>query len=738
MWNNAMKKTRWIPLAAAVVVLALSIAYAAREAKTRGPEMSEDERIARMRYDKATELLAIREYDRGVKMLESVVKQFPDTQVRNKAYLALGKHFAERHQYPKAVDYFRPLWRLKKTGEKLDSEMREVYLEAMYLTGVSYFNIRQYSAAFPVLRKITSGYPNTVWANQAYYYIGLCHFSQSNWSKAIRALSLVGTFVDPDSPTTKYVEAGHRFYVKIADADLPILHRMGEETTITIETSRGDKETVKISPLSLDRAMFIGWVPTEIGQAVKGDGKLQVIGGDEITATYLDNNTRSGQKDVPRVKKTTVVSTGAVNFTMGTFESGVDAAFLGQPLFIRLRDADLDTDAKRQKTFVKLISRYRITEDAIREGDVTEDLEYRKEDQYKIRDEVMVELTELGEGETVHTGVFGGKVTIAPVTKDEVVDRSDDVLSCQLNDEVIVSYEDRLHIGGEAPRIATAKTTVIDSMGGEPRAMQSMVADPVLRAKKNAVEATAYLELARIFKAMGLMDGAKTKSNEGLARVEEIIRIQAPIPASLKEEAFKLKWELHVAQDDYPAAIATCQLFSQLYPDSPFVDSALMGIGQAKMENKDYGEAIKVFEQILQLEQSQVKAEAQYNIAQCLETSQGENAEPAIRAYRDCAKRYPDSEFAGKSLAKLVDYYITTKDYKQADDMLDQIFQDYPDAQFLDQMLMKWTVVAFRNGNYPKAKEKCSQLVFEYPTSKYAPTAKKWLETINEYLKGQE
>jgi TolA-binding protein len=724
-------------LAVAVVALALSIAYAAREAKTR-EAVSEDERIARMRLDKAEELLAIREYDRGVKMLESVVKQFPDTKARNKAYLSLGKHFLDRHQYPKAIDYFRPLWRLKRHGEKLDAETREVFLEAMYLTGVSYFNIRQYSAAFPVLRKITSGFPNTVWANQAYYYIGLCHFAQSNWSKAIRALSLVGTFVDPDSPTTKYVEAGHRFYVKIADADLPILHRMGEETTIKVETSRGDVETVKINPLSLDRAMFIGWVPTEIGEPKKGDNKLQVIGGDEIITTYLDDNTRSGKKDVPRVKTTAVVSTGSVSFTMGTFEQGVDAAFLGQPLFIRLEDADLDTDGQPQKAHVKVISRYRVSEDAIREGDVTENLEYRQEEQYKIRDEVILELTELGEGKPLHTGKFGGKVTIAPLVKGEVVDRADDKLSCELNDEVIVTYEDRLHIGGEAPRIAKAKTTVIDGMGGEPRAMQSVVSDPVLRAKKHAVEATAYLELARIFKAMGLIEGAKSKSNEGLARVEDIIRIEAPIPASLKEEAFKLKWELHVAQDDYAAAIATCQLFSQLYPESPFVDSALMGIGEAKMKNKEYGEAIKVFQQIIELEQSQVKAEAQYNIAQCLETQQGENAEPAIRAYRDCAKRYPDSEFAGKSLAKLVDYYITTKDYKQADDMLDQIFQDYPDAQFLDQMLMKWTVVAFRNGNYPKAKDKCSQLIFEYPTSKYAPTAKKWLKTINEYLKGQE
>ena len=34
-------------------------------------------------------------------------------------------------------------------------------------------------------------YPNTIWANQAYYYIGMCHFQRRSWSNAIEALNLV-------------------------------------------------------------------------------------------------------------------------------------------------------------------------------------------------------------------------------------------------------------------------------------------------------------------------------------------------------------------------------------------------------------------------------------------------------------------------------------------------------------------------------------------------------------------
>jgi len=732
-----MKKKHWITLTGTLVLaIGLSIAYAAREAKQR-PAMSEDERIARMRFDKAMELMAIREQDRAVKMLENIIEQFPDTQVRNKAYLEIGKHYLDRFQYKKAVDNFRPLWRLKRSGEELKGETLDVYLEGTYLTGVAYFHIRKYSSAFPVLRKITSGYPNTVWANQAYYYIGMCHFAQENWKKAIRALSLVGTFVDPDSPTTQYVEAGHRFYVKVADADLPILHKLGQQTTIELTTVNGDREVVPCEPLSLDKGIFIASVSTEIGPPKKGDGLLQVIGGDEISTLYLDDNTRGGEKDVPRKKVTKIVSSAAVNFTLGTFESTAPAAFLGQPLFVTVRDVDLDTSGDAQEAYVKIVSRYRVEERDIDESAVGEDLTYREADQYRIRDEVSLKLSELGEA-PVHTGKFGGKARIVGFSKDDVLDRTDDTLSCAVGDEVIATYEDRLHIGGEAPRMVQAKTTVIGELVSEPVATQPVVSDPVLRSKKNAVEATAYLELARIFKAMGLLDGAKTKADEGLARVEEIIRVQAPIPASLKEEAFKLKWELHVAQDDYQAAIATCRLFSQLYPESPFVDQALMGIGQAKVSNKEYGEAIKVFDQILQLEQSLSKAEAQYNIALCLEEIHGANSEKAIQAYRDCAKRYPDSQYAGSSLANLVDYYIATKDYKQADDMLDQVFQDYPDAQFLDQMLLKWTLLAFRSSDYDKAHEKCSQLIFEYPTSKWATKAQSWLKEIEKYRKGSE
>jgi TolA-binding protein len=234
---------------------------------------------------------------------------------------------------------------------------------------------------------------------------------------------------------------------------------------------------------------------------------------------------------------------------------------------------------------------------------------------------------------------------------------------------------------------------------------------------------------------MGLLAGAKEKGKEGLERVEFVVRTQVPIPSELKQEAFKLKWELHIVGDDFQSAMGTCQLFNRLYPDSPFVDEALMGIASIRMENKEYHEAIQVFQQVLALPRSERKAEAQFRIAEATEVNTKSGSEAAVQQYKQCAERYPESPFAGASLAKLVDYHIEQKDYNQANTILEQVFQDYPDASFLDSMLLKWVLVAYRSGDYERAYEKCSQLLFEYPESPYAEKARQIMPKIEPKLK---
>jgi TolA-binding protein len=697
---------------------------------------------------KGQELLDAGEHDRGTKILETIVEQYPADPIRFRAYLALGKHALARSQQMDAINFLRNLKALEQPGKEMDDETKDLFLESLYLQGMAYFQTRQYAQAFPLLRRITTDFPNTVWANQSYYYIGMCHFAQGNWNKAIEALGLVGTFVNEAGDELEFAEAGRRFYVKIQDTDLPVLEKLGEEVKVTIASASGDTVTVPLVPLPGDGMASLGSVATALGTPVPDDDVLQVIGGDTIRTSYTDGNTREGQKDVPRSREVKVVGTAAVAFSRGDFESPAVAAFPGQPVFVTLSDADLDVSPAADTAQVRVLSRFKEEESdddgAAATGVDLEKLLQSEADRWRTRDEITVPLTEFTEaaGTAVHSGRFRGQFDLARFVEDQPVDRADPLLAVAIGDEIVASIVDERHIGGTAPRTASATLTVASEIDSKPRAVQYEVGDPVVAAKKGLVEAEAFLELGRIFKSMGLSKGAGEKVAEGLSRIEPIIRQAGAVPPAITEEAFRTKWDLHITAGDYEAAIRTCELFNKLYPESPFVDRALMQIGQIKQERKKPQEAIAVYRRILGLKTSQIKAEAQYRIAQALEnetTADGKKvvgaAERAIVEYKNCAERYPDSPFAGESLGKLIDYHIENKDYTAANDLLDQVFRDYPDAQFLDQMLLKWVMVAFRMGDVSKAHEKCTQLIFEYPASAYAERGRAILPKIEQRLK---
>lgn len=687
------------------------------------------------------ELLEAGEEDRGTKMLQTVIEQYPKSPIRFQAYLSLGKYYLDAHKQAEAIDYLRNLRRLETGKKKLTGTEREQYLEGLYLTGLAHYQLRQYGAAFAALRRITTDFPDTVWANQAYYYIGMSHFAQSHWNKAIEALSVVGTFIDADSPTLAYAEAGHRFHVKISDGDLPVLDRMGKKVQVTVETTSGDKETLVCKPMSSQSDVFVASILTATGAVKTGDDKLQVIGGDKIVVTYMDDNTKEGKKDVLRKKTVEVVSTGGVTFTLGTYKSLAPAAYLGQPLFVRLWDLDLDKTAARDAATIRITSLHKPQEAEAEETgppatvDLEKLLKEGQEEELVVRDEVKVTLGETGEL-PVRTGTFLGSVEVKRQAAGKPIDKTDQILVADIGDEIIATYVDDCHILGKSPVAITAKLVVAGEIDSAPRAAQDVVPDPLIKARKDLVEAEAYLELARIFKGMGLTDGAKGKAAEGLTRVESVIRTRTGVPTKLKQQAFQLKWELHRAEDDFNKAMGTCRTFNRLYPESPLVDQALMGIGEALLDQKEYAEAIKVLRQISRMPNSHAKAKAQFLIAQVVERT--DEADKAIREYMLCAQKYPDSEYAGDSLAKVVDYHYKSRAYSTADDLLAQIFVDYQDEDFLDTMLLKWVLVAYQMGDYRKAHEKCQQLISEYPGSTQTAKAVQLLPRIEKMVQKSE
>ena len=113
--------------------------------------------------------------------------------------------------------------------------------------------------------------------NEAYYYIGLGHFKQGHYGRAIAALEKVGTAVGDKDRNAEKLEAGKRFFVKIEDADLAILEK-GETVKVKLRTTLGDEEEVECAPIGRNVRVVLGSIQTALGKPRKGNGILEVTG----------------------------------------------------------------------------------------------------------------------------------------------------------------------------------------------------------------------------------------------------------------------------------------------------------------------------------------------------------------------------------------------------------------------------------------------------------------------------
>lgn len=684
---------------------------------------------------KGRALLEERQEERGIKIIAAVPLTFPKSPVRFKAVLLMANHYIGKNDFQLAI---------KTLGTVLDSKEAgpDELAEALYRVGIAYYGLADYNRALTTLRRVTESYPWSIFANESYYYIGLCHFKMNRWRKAVDALKLVGTSVPPNTKSQNKIEGGQRFFVKINDKDLRML--MLDRKTLNVKittTGAGDTEIIPMSIFDAEGEYYFGSIKTDLGLAKANDGVLQFVGGDTITVEYVDANTQEGQTGVPLGAKSRVVSTAAAGFMDGALREYVYGVIAGQPTFLRVKDFDADTSNEKDQVRVRLYTQYRPAPDeetAPRAGGDAEP-------EWIVRDSLEFQLSETGP----HTGFFAGQLTIGETSPSNEVNKADAKLEACDKDVICLEYVDGEHIGGGTndSRTIVAKAEFVAGQIQDVYIAHREISAEDMRAKKNHIEAKFYLRLAEIFRDVGLQTRAIDKAEVGLDKVNDILRraLKVSINQDLIEDTYRIKWELQLVKGDLGGAIQTCQTLMALYPNSALADVALMQIAKARLEAKQPKEAIQILNGILRLKASnEIKAEVQFLLGSILENeaiartakqgggqSKTQAMGPAIEAFRVCAEKYPQSTFAGQALGKVIDYYIETKEYDRCQELLQQVFTDYPDASFLDEMLLKWGLVLARKGVYQEARLKLQQLLSEYPNSASAGKATKLMEMIN-------
>ncbi|MCE9567708.1 MAG: tetratricopeptide repeat protein [Planctomycetes bacterium] len=775
-----------------------------KEKDKGGPERGSivEDRTARKLLEAGDARLEAGEPAKAIEVWQSVIERYPRSKVRFDAFLKLGNHLLTKERaFDRARTYFE-----SASGE--DNPNEEQRAEATLKTGVCYFEGRNYGKTFKYMRDVIEKYPVSPQVNQAYYYIGLGHFQQGHYSRAITALERVGTALPPPEigpdgkpkSTAELLEANKRLFIRIEDADLAALE-VGKTVPVKVESTSGDVETVECVAIGRNVRVVVGTIPTALGKADPGNGRLELRGNDVVKITYRDMHTAAGAKENLVVKNIPVVGTATAAITDGAYAETLQGVVLGRGVHLQVVDADFDlTDGADILKGTVEVYREKTPEEIAAEagpGGVAPmppagtKPDPNKLDRFKKIDKVDVVLTEAkiiriapentplilipveepkkdgepGKDEpkkeepkkeepkkeepkkedvkppeppkddgTIHSGTFRAVVALE---KSETPNLTDQILQAQPNDLIVFTYIDAKNSTGES-RTVVFKARVVEGSLGSVRVSQTQISDQELRVKTQLKTASALTNIGNRYKEFGLKQHADTKYQQAMTMCEEISTEAQKLGGRTLEETYVQLWKIYFEMDKLDLAAAMSQRLQRDFPNSEFVDAALLSLATVARKQNQFQRAIGIYTSVLRLEKSPLRGEAQFGIAECYEEMakavEGQQSaqlyDQSFQEYKKVFDQFPDSGRVGEAVAKMANYYYVQKDYARAIDVFETVLRTHPDAKFLDVILFNYGRCLYRLDKKADARKQFDQMIADFPESPLAPDAKKISEAL--------
>jgi len=762
-----------------------------------------EDRKARKLLEAGDARMEADEKQKALEIWQTVLDQFPRSKVRFDAHMRIGEHLlTAKGAYDEARKHFEAVSEESNT----DDSMRA---KGTLKQGVCFYEARIYGKCFKVLRKVIEEFPASEEVNRAYYYIGLGHFKQGHYSRAIESLEKVGTAFSEKEKGMEKVEAGKRLFVKIEDADLAILAQE-DAVEVICSTKRGDEEKVQCRAVGRNSRIVLGSLPTRLGKVAKGNGLLEVGGGDVVDVTYVDKHTASREFGKKRLKQVQVVGQGKASIMDGSYRDTLRGVVLGKIVNLQVDDPDGDlSDNSDSLSAVLEVRRRKSPEELddeiatlVASGAIAAPEEGKdplsllaldsedgpKIDKFKTVDTIVVKLEEVtieepepvsvvgdepaedddsadddapeslpskGESlegnektpeldedeseailispellvdDTIHSGVFRGVVAI----ENQAEAKKDDKLQALPGDFVRIKYSDKLNVTKD-PREVSASAKCIEGNVGGVRVTKTRIDDEELRLSTELKTAAALAEIGNHYREFGLAEKAKTKYQEALAIGEDTAKAARKLGGRILEESYVGLWKIYFAMENYGAATAMSRRLQNEFPESPFVDDAILQQAKVAQERGDLKTAIALFKGLTTLKESELRGEGQFGIAECYEQMavdagpiKGEGYfEQAFRAYQVVFENYPESGRVGDAVAKMANYYYRKKDYRRAIDVFENVLGDHPDAGFLDVILFNYGRCLYRVNRKGDARRQFDQIIEEFPDSNLATEAKR-------------
>ncbi len=723
-----------------------------------------EDRAAKKLLEAGDARLDADETTKAIEIWKSVIERYPRSRFRFDGHIRLGNFFLNKE---KAYDRARVHFEAAASEENASEAQRA---DATLKLGISYYHLRNFGKSFQVMRDVIEKFPVSPEVNEAYYYIGLGHFQLGHYSRAIQSLEKVGTTLSAEAGQGERLEAGKRLFVRIEDADLAVLEP-NETVQVTCKTLSGDEESIYCYPVGRNVRLVFGSISTRLGKAVANSGTLDVRGGDQVEVTYTDAHTADHQQKRKVLKSIAVVGTSLVAITDGANAEVISGVVLDKSVNLRVIDADGDI-GDGPDTLQAEVHVYRLKSEEELESDAIGKLSKASEagslqtdapaltdqvaseiDRWKRIDAAKVTFTEAkpqtafseqessatlaatnttpaakADDGSIRTGIFYASI---PIAKSDKVIEGDGVLQALPNDEVRLIYLDQKQLR-DGTRQVQAKARCLEGNIGGVRVTKAEISDLELRIQTQLRTADALTQIGNRYKEFGLAEKAQEKYTQSLTTCEEVADDARKIRGASLEQLYVQLWNIYFAMDKLDLAAAMCEKLQNEFPQSGFVDDALLQLAEVARKQGNFERAISIFTRLVGMQTSQLRGDAQFGVAACYEAMAGKATNEAAaqlhdRAFQEFKRVYdqfPDSGRVGEAVAKMANYYYIQKDYARAVDTFEAVLSNQPDAKFLDVILFNYGRCLFRMGRKMEAKQRFEQLLSEFPESPLATDAK--------------
>ncbi len=462
----------------------------------------------------------------------------------------------------------------------------------------------------------------------------------------------------------------------------------------------GGKDSLSLVPLtaSMPRDLVGGpKLPKEEGDEAKGRDRLLITrvlnltGADIVTATYKDERRPGSAVDLTASAR--LLTDGKLSCTDAEYQKDVTAVHVGERLYLKVVDADLDRTDERDKAKVRIRT--------------------------KRGEEEVVELEET----LAHSGVFTGSVTLKPAEKPTPGNLKPEApeIECFFGDTIEATYVDERASSTDGKFESTVTVAVVIGTDGKLQAFSKVFANEFLAVQTQFRMAESHYELFKSHKALDRDAEAKADLEAGRRILREVME-DYPNPKYIPEVSFLLG-QFAKELKQYPEAIAAFQTIVKQYPEDRFAPDAQFKLAQSYEDAGEFNQALEAYVTLAATyPKNPLIANVMVRISEHF--YKVENFKVAAQVGEKFMEKFDGHKWGPKMAFRVGQCYYKDKQYPKAAEKFEKFAAQFRDDALCADALF-WAGESYRTaGNMKKAFENYNKCRWDFPATEAAKYAR--------------